>query len=347
MATSVVPPLQLLGKLGAGAFGEVFEGRDGVHGRVAVKVMSRSPTETSADWDKRKAGLLAEAQTLSAAEHRNVVRVHSISETANGEEIHLCMAFCPGGSLQSAYEQGPLPLETVRKIATDVTLGLDALHARGMLHRDIKPGNILLDADGVALLGDFGLVTDRLLHGYGSLAGYRDHIAYEVWSTWLTSPKTDIWALGMTLYRLLHGERWYLAGSAPRTAVPAGGYASSLLWLPHVPGSWRRLIRKALNDDTTLRFQSAQQVLNALSQLDTPPWHVQVNSDSVCWELAKGGRLKVVTWSWQSPRKHRWSAWSQPLGTAGRKMTLGGSVSYQGQRQTIKELEDFFERVGH
>ncbi|HEY1092234.1 MAG TPA: serine/threonine-protein kinase [Burkholderiaceae bacterium] len=340
---AVVPPLQLLGKLGAGAFGEVYEGRDGVHGCVAVKVMSRRPTETAADWDDRKAGLLAEAQRLSAAEHRNVVRVHSLSETTCGDSIHLCMAYCPGGSLQSAYEQGPMSLDAVRKIATDVTLGLDALHARGMLHRDIKPGNILLDAQGVALLGDFGLVTDRLLLGYGSAVGYTDHIAYEVWSTFLTSPKSDIWALGMTLYRLLHGQRWYQADPAPRTTVPAGGYADKLRWLPHVPSGWRRTIRKTLNDDTSLRFQSAQQLLNALSSLDTTAWRVQVNADFVRWELTMGDRLKVVEWSWQSPRKHRWVAWSEPLGSTGRKKTLGGCAALQGARQTIRELEEFFE----
>ncbi|MBQ0943488.1 serine/threonine protein kinase [Ideonella sp. 4Y16] len=339
----IVPPLQLLGKLGAGAFGEVFEGLDGVHGQVAVKVMSRSATETAVEWNKRKAGLLAEAQRLSAAEHRNVVRVHSISETPCGNNIHLCMAFCAGGSLQSAYERGPMTLAEARKIATEVALGLDALHARGMLHRDIKPGNILLDGNGVALLSDFGLVTDRLLHGYGSAAGYKDHIAFEVWSTWLTSAKSDIWALGMTLYRLLHGQQWYDADPAPRATVPAGGYANTLRWLPHVPSGWRRMIRKALNDDTTLRFQSAQQLLNALSSLETPAWQVEVKANSVRWELTTGKRLKVVEWSWQSPRKHRWTAWSEPLGSTGRRKTLGGSSALQGARQTIKELEEFFE----
>jgi serine/threonine-protein kinase len=343
MATSVIPPLQLLGKLGAGAFGEVFEGNDGVHGQVAVKVMSRSLTETAADWDKRKVGLLAEAQSLSAAAHRNVVRVHSVTEAAGGDSIHLCMAHCSGGSLQSAYEHGPLSLDAVRKIATEVTLGLDALHMRGMLHRDIKPGNILLDGQGVALLGDFGLVTDRLLHGYGSAAGYKDHIAYEVWSTWVTSPKSDIWALGMTLYRLLHGEKWYLADPAPSATVPAGGYANSLRWLPHVPSGWRRMIRKMLNDDPTSRHQSAQQVLSSLSTLNTPTWRVHVNAGSVRWELNAGDRLKVVEWAWQSPRKHKWLAWSEPTGSTGRKKKLCGCASLQGARQTIRELEEFFD----
>lgn len=343
MAT-VVPPMKLGHKLGAGAFGEVFEGQDGVHGRVAVKVMSRAPLESDAEWHQRKAGLLAEAQRLSAAEHRNVVRVHSISESAADDAIHLCMAYCAGGSLQKPYEKGPLQLETVRKIATDVTFGLDALHSRGMLHRDIKPGNLLLDDTGVALLGDFGLVTDHLLNGYGSRAGYKDHIAYEVWSTWVTSAKSDIWALGMTLYRLLHGERWYEWGQSPRVAVPNGSFADTLRWLPHIPSGWRRMIRKMLNDDTSLRYQSAQQVLNALSGLDTPSWFATVNPDSVRWEITTGDRLRVVEWRWQSPRKHEWAAWSEPTGATGRKKSLGASSGQQGLRQTLKELEEFFDK---
>lgn len=344
MAT-VVPPLTLGRKLGAGAFGEVFEGQESVHGRVAVKVMTRAMGESAAEWDRRKAGLLAEGQHLSAAEHKNVVRVHSISEDAAGDNIHLCMAFCAGGSLQDAYENGPLPLDTVRQIATDVTLGLHALHSREMLHRDIKPGNLLRDGRGVALLGDFGLVTDRLVRGYGSIAGYKDHIAYEVWSTWVTSAKSDIWALGMTLYRLLHGHEWYQAGQSPRATVPAGGYANTLRWLPHIPAGWRRMIRKMLNDDTDRRYQSAQQVLNALSVLETPPWTATVDTDSVRWELKTSDRLKVVMWSWQSARKHEWTAWSEPLGASGRKRTLGGSSAPQGMNKTLGDLEDFFEKA--
>ena len=271
--------------------------------------------------------------------------MHSISEATGGNSIHLCMAFCPGGSLQADYERGPLSLGVIRKIATEVTLGLDALHSRGMLHRDIKPGNVLMDAQDVALLGDFGLVTDRLVHGYGSRAGYSDHIAYEVWSRGVTSAQSDIWALGMTLYRLLHGRQWYQWAPAPRTAVSAGRYANRLRWLPHVPSGWRRMIRKMLNDATKLRFQSAQEVLSALSLLGTPSWLVKVNSNSVRWELTKGKRLRVVEWSWQSPRKQEWQAWSEPLGATGRKMSLGGTASHQAQRQTIKELEKFFKSL--
>src|SRR4030088_309089 len=110
------------------------------------------------------------------------------------------MALCPGGSLQTAFEAGPMTLPAVRKAGTEVLMGLTALHARQMLHRDIKPGNVLIDAEGGAKLGDFGLVTDDLVLGYGSQAGYYDHIAFEVWHGNGTSARSDIWAFGMTLF---------------------------------------------------------------------------------------------------------------------------------------------------
>jgi serine/threonine-protein kinase len=338
----IVPALQVGKKLGNGHFGEVFLGQDSVHGEVAVKVLARKPGQTDAMWDNHKVSFLAEAQHLSKARHDNVVQVYSIEELASGDSIRFCMAYCPKGSLQSAFDAGPMTMREVRKIATEVCLGLDALHARGMLHRDIKPGNILLNASGVAQLGDFGLVTDNLILGYGSQAGYSDHIAYEVWHGDGTSVKTDIWALGMTLYRLLHGKAWYEQGPAPRQVVKHGLFADSLQWLPHIPKAWRRVIRKMLNDDKALRYLSASQVLNALSALPTPDWQTTVGPNQVRWEQTVGNRLRVVEWIEHSPRKHDWKAWSEPVGASGRTMTLGGATGIS-KKQAIKELEKFFE----
>lgn len=235
-----------------------------------------------------------------------------------------------------------MPLLDVRKVATEVSLGLDALHARDMLHRDIKPGNILIDGVGVAQLGDFGLVTDNLILGYGSQTGYSDHIAHEVWIGRGTSVKTDIWALGMTLFRLLHGQTWYEEDVSPRDIIADGGFVDTLRWLPHIPKAWRRTIRKMLNDNPTLRYQSAGQVLNALSSLPTPNWSTAVASDLIRWEQISAKRRKVVEWSRHSPRKHEWKAWSEPLGQVGRKMSLGGSDGIVNKAQVIKELDAFF-----
>lgn len=339
--SSVVPELEIIRKLGSGHFGEVFLGKCGVHGDVAVKVLSRKPEHDDAAWMAIKQGFLAEAKHLSSASHRNVVQVYGIEELYNS--IRFTMAYCPGGSLQALYEQGPLTLARVHKVATDVLIGLGALHGKGMLHRDIKPGNILLDQAGLAKLGDFGLVTDDLLLGYGSAAGYRDHIAFEVWQGAGTSVKTDIWALGMTLFRLLHGEVWYvLQNEAPAEIVHEGGLVDRLHWLPHVPKPWRRVIRKMLADDPSARYANTGEVLNAISGLPIDPsWEVTVGPDMVRWQLGAPKRVKVVEWNLHSERRHEWKAWSQPLG-AGRMMSLGHSQGVIGRKQVDRELESFF-----
>lgn len=343
--TAVLPGLVIGGKLGNGHFGEVFQGDDNVHGRVAVKVLSRKPIHTDAEWQKHKRGFLAEAQFLSKATHRNVVQVYHISE--EGDSIRFVMAHCAGGSLMSAYERGPMTLSSVRKVATEVLLGLGALHARGMLHRDIKPGNILIDHAGVALLGDFGLVTDDLLLGYADQAGYLDHVAFEIWQGSGTSAKTDIWALGMTLYRLLHGKQWYDSEIGhPRDTVSEGGFADRLKWLPHIPKAWRRTVRRMLCDNPAVRFQTSNEALDAIGRLPiTPEWTVlEVTEQCVRWERYAGKRLVVVKWERLSPRQHRWESWSQPLG-AGRNMTLDGSGGVVGGKQAVKEMETFFAKA--
>jgi serine/threonine-protein kinase len=177
----VVPELQLGKRLGNGHFGVVYLGQDSVHGPVAVKVLARRPEHSDAEWWNYKTGFLAEARNLSKATHRNVVQVYHIEELPDGNSIRFCMALCAGGAARSKAHsrRDRLTLPAVRKAGTEVLMGLSALHARQMLHRDIKPGNVLIDAEGVAKIGDFGLVTNDLLFGYGSQAGYNDHIAYE------------------------------------------------------------------------------------------------------------------------------------------------------------------------
>lgn len=339
---AIVPELQIGAKLGNGHFGEVFLGTDGVHGNVAVKVLSRKPEHSDAEWQEYKVGFLAEAQHLSKATHQNVVRVHHIEELPDGNSIRFCMEYCSGGSLQSKFEAGPMTLAAVRKAATEMLMGLSALHSRGMLHRDIKPGNVLLTNRGLAKLGDFGLVTDNVVLGYASQAGYNDHLAYEVYHGQGTSVKTDIWALGMTLYRLLHGAAWYGDTPIPREIIADGGFAHTLRWLPHLPKGWRRVIRRMLNDDPSARFQSANEALGALSNLQiTPIWEVDVGSDYVSWLERSSTRLKKVEWVTHSPRKHEWSAWSEPVGS-GRKKALAGSNGIVGKQHAISGLENYF-----
>ncbi|MCD1622904.1 serine/threonine-protein kinase [Citromicrobium bathyomarinum] len=328
-------------KIGNGHFGQVHEALDPAHGDVAVKILRRGVTLDDANWANYKEFHLGEAKRLSRAEHRNVVKVHYVVEGDGGDSVAICMAFCPGGSLQEQFERGPMTLSEVKRVGTQVLHGLGALHQRGMLHRDIKPANILIDADAVAQLGDFGLVTDDLVLGYGSQAGYSDHIAYEVWNGVGTSAKSDIWALGMTLYRLLHGKTWYDESPDPRDLVRHGGFADTLRWLPHVPKDWRRVIRKMLADDTAKRFQSAQQALNGIAPLSVEPaWETKVADDLIEWQRTKGQRRLRVEWKRLSARKHEWRAWSEPL-KLGRDRSLGQSKGIVGRHKAETDLRDF------
>lgn len=154
--------------------------------------MGKSATQ----WQARKTDLLREGQRLSQAAHPHVVQVRQLLKSPTEDELLLVMEYCPGGSLQKNFDAGPMRLGEVRRYATEIATGLHILHARGMLHRDIKPGNVLITKSGTAKLGDFGLVTDNLILGYGSAAGYLDHLAPEVHTGSPTSPEPIFGRLG-------------------------------------------------------------------------------------------------------------------------------------------------------
>ena len=337
-------------KIGNGHFGEVFEGVDPARGAVAVKVLTRGAAAailgrasiTDAEWAQMKDDFLHEARNLAKATHRNVVTIYHVVESDDGGSILFCMELCSGGSLQDQFEKGPLSLKEVRDISSGVLLGLDALHRREMIHRDIKPGNILIGDDRRYKVSDFGLVTDELILGYGSQAGYSDHIAYEIWHGSGTSVASDIWAFGMTVFRLLHGRTWWNQLPPARTLVPAGNFIDTLQWLPHVPKEWRRALRKMMHDDRRSRYANATQVMNAIAQLPIEPsYSIDVSPEKVEWSLITKGRKKRVEWIIHSPRKHEWSAWSEPLGK-GRTMSLGGSGGVVGKTAALKGLENYF-----
>lgn len=331
-------------RLGSGGFGVVYRGTCPIHGEVAIKVISQPPGSSKDEWEDVKQGLIHEAKMMSQGTHRNVVPVHYVHQPERTDEIWLVMKLCQG-SVETDYNRGPLPLSTVRRVMTDVASGLVAIHARKMIHRDIKPANILVDGP-VFRVSDFGLVTDKLLFGYASARGYLDHVAYEIWGGEGTSVRTDVWAFGMTTYRLLHGRTWYSSWCGPdrpAALIPQGGFAQRLVWLPHIPAKWRRFIRQAMNDDRTRRHQTATAMLNGLARLPIEPaWTCVVSTGTVTWELPKGRRLWHVQWTAQSPRKHHWIAENRPTFPGGVTRTLGSSGGQVAAAAAHKGLQDFF-----
>ncbi len=331
--------------VGAGHFGHVHEGDDPVHGKVAVKQIARKAGDDDAQWDARKAGAQEEAQNLKKAQHRNVVTVHHYVEDETDELILYVMEFCEGGSLAKPYEAGPISIDEMRLVATDCLSGLGHLHANGMLHRDIKPGNLLRDKRGRTKLGDFGLVTDRIVQGYGSPGdyAYSDHMAPEVLNGAPTSPKTDIWAMGVTFYRLLSGKEWHEEHSPGMAALFAGKFADKLRWLPHVPADWRRAIRQMLRPDPADRYQTVHAVEKAVAALSTyPAWQCVVGPGKVTWLRTKGTRTHHVEWDRSDVKKSTWQAWSEPTNGIGNKRALGGTTKPVAEKTAYGQLVSFF-----
>lgn len=340
--TQIQATLQIGEEIGRGHFGRVHIGSDATRERLAIKIMEQREDEDQEYWTARKNGLIAEGLSLQRATHANIVHVHYVTHAPTGDGVHLVMEYCEGGSLESHYKTGPMLASTVRKIGKDISLGLASLHDRGMIHRDIKPANILLGERNIAKVSDFGLVTDDIVDGYAEGVGYRDHLAPEYYEDHVCSIKSDIWALGVTLYRLLHGHDWYASQVPPRLVVADGGFANSLKWLPHVSDGWRRLIRRMLRDDPHERPNDMREVSRLLGDIDiTDPWTCKIVSNEITWIRDKKTRIQTVRLVRHSERVYSWEADSKPISGAGRSRKLGGTYRI-GYKQAEKELRAFF-----
>ncbi|WP_075089646.1 serine/threonine-protein kinase [Verrucomicrobium spinosum] len=338
--------LQLGPILGSGHFGEVLEGNEPAHGLVAVKRLKQAAGETQAAFIARNSHLLQEAQHLSAAAHTNVVKVHSVvTETSSGA-AHMVVEFCEGGSLLTEYEAGPLSVMRTRTIMTQVAAGLEHIHNLGLLHRDIKPANILCKGSACKL-GDFGLVTDDLVLGYASAAGYLDHLAPEVYHDGVTSVRTDVWAMGMTTYRLLHGHDFYqrhFGAANPAALIPLGKFAGSLPWLPHISKEWRKFVCDCLRDNPATRIQSAHDFQQKLARIRVSrDWRCTLATDSTQWECdEKNGRTAIVELTVHSANEHEWTAHREGAGILRRKISGVGSNGRLAPKDAHQQLSAFF-----
>src|SRR5688572_20218580 len=151
---STVAHYQVLARLGSGAMGVVYKARDTKLGRlVALKFL---PPEWSHDEDAKQR-FVREAQAASSTDHANICTIHDIQSTDDGR-LFIVMAFYDGGSLKQRLAKGPLTVAEALDAATQVADGIARAHAAGVVHRDLKPGNVMLTEDAVKIV-DFGLAT--------------------------------------------------------------------------------------------------------------------------------------------------------------------------------------------
>lgn len=255
-----MPEFERLEKLGAGHFGEVWLVHDhALDVQRAVKfVPAKSVTDPSNFYNEPRA--------LMELRHDHIVRVEDAGRLTDGT-LYVSMEYLRHGSVEQVYRSAPIQLTKCIGLIRDVCWALEYAHARGFVHRDIKPANVLIDGNGRGKLSDFGLATKVSVDGTASPFGYRTHLAPEVVQGEGMSRLSDIYALGLTAYRLVNGDAFLpevLDHGALIDMILAGTYPDRKRYRPYVPLKVQRVINRCMAVDTAGRFQSASEFRQAL-----------------------------------------------------------------------------------
>jgi eukaryotic-like serine/threonine-protein kinase len=268
-------PYELQSPLGAGGMGEVYRARDTRLGRnVAIKVL---PAHFATD-PVRKQRFEREAKTISNLNHPHICVLHDIG-SQDGID-YLVMECVEGETLAKRLDRGPLPLEQVLTYGAQISDALDKAHRSGMVHRDLKPGNVMLTATGAKLL-DFGLAKpasplastamrdltkDSVATEQGTIVGTFQYMSPEQVEGKELDGRSDIFSLGAVLYEMLTGKRAFEGKSqlSVASAILEKDPAPISSVKPTAPPALEHVIRKCLEKSVDDRWQSAHDLRGEL-----------------------------------------------------------------------------------
>lgn len=264
---------RLLERLGAGGMGAVYLAEHVHMGRrVALKVLPIAQAEDAASLGR----FYREARAVARLDHPNIVRAHDIDK--DGKLHFLVLEFVDGCNLHEFVKRnGTLPPQRAAHYIRQAALGLQHAHEAGLVHRDIKPGNLLLDRQGVVKLLDLGLArffdddhgTFAKEHDHGYVIGTADYLAPEQTLDSRVDIRADIYSLGGTLYYLLVGKSPFQEGS----------HAQKMIWhqvrqpkpirsfRPDVPEELAAVVERMMEKEPERRHQAPNEVAEALAPL--------------------------------------------------------------------------------
>ncbi|MFC0435258.1 serine/threonine-protein kinase [Kutzneria buriramensis] len=196
-------------RIGSGAMGVVWQAHDELLYRtVAVKQLLLQPGQSEADAEEARRRAMREGRIAARLQHPNAVAVFDVVDEGDGMPW-LVMEYVPSRSLSAVLEeQGTLPPQEAARIGMHVASALAAAHAAGIVHRDVKPGNVLLGDDGTVKITDFGISRaqgDSTVTATGMLAGTPAYLAPEIAKGHDPTPSSDVFSLGATLYATVEG----------------------------------------------------------------------------------------------------------------------------------------------
>ena len=263
-----VGPYEVVRRLGAGGMGTVWLAHDSRLDRpLALKFLhagSAAGPLSPAQSAGTRARFLTEARAAAALDHPHIAAVYDVGEAPNGR-LYIAMAYCHGGSLADRLVAGPLaPVDAVR-VGSELAAALGAAHARGVVHRDVKPANVLFDAAGAVRLADFGIakLVGQDATASGVFLGTLSYLAPEQLRGEQAAPAADLWALGVTLYEALAGRRPFEAES-PAALMHAILHGEPAALPATIPAPVSTIVRALLSKDPARRPVSAEAAARAL-----------------------------------------------------------------------------------
>ncbi|MBK7908660.1 MAG: protein kinase [Gemmatimonadetes bacterium] len=308
-------------ELGRGGFAAVFLARDVELDRdVAIKVLTAQADRDDATTSGEIERFRREARTVAKLNHPNIVPVYAV-KAADGLQ-YFVMKFIKGRSLERVLETaGPLPIALVQTILQQAGSALAFAHRNGVVHRDVKPANIMLDEEGWAVVADFGIAKvarAEKLTGTGLIIGTAAYMSPEQWAGQEVSGQSDQYSLGVVAYELLTGRSPFSAETIP-----------AMLWShlnevpppitelrPDCPEAIARIVARMLEKEPPARFGSLDDVVSALAALPVGEAAAAVRTQLMTLAAVSSAGLEVTE-----------AASGERVLSAGRSVTPSGKVA--------------------
>ena len=259
---------EIIEKIGNGGMATVYRAKDTVLKRfVAVKIL-RDEFTTDEEFIKR---FEAEAQSAARLTHSNIVSIYDVG--IDGNLYFIVMELIKGKTLKEIIieEEGPLPWKWSVNVAIQIASALEMAHRNNIIHRDIKPHNIIITEDGVAKVTDFGIakaVSNSTITAFGTTIGSVHYFSPEHARGGMTDAKSDLYSLGVVLYEMVTGKVPFDADTPVSVALKhmqeEPEEPKSLN--PNVPKALNQIIMKALKKEAELRYQDSTEMLEDLKE---------------------------------------------------------------------------------
>ena len=265
---------QILEQIGEGGMATVYKAHDTrLDAEVAVKVI-RTENLAPSILERALKRFEREAKALARLTHPNIVKVIDYGEYE--DKPYLVLEYLPGGSLKKRLGK-PIPWQEAFQLILPIARALDYAHRQNMIHRDVKPSNILMTEDGEPMLTDFGIAKvldlDETadLTGTGMGIGTPEYMAPEQWQG-NTSTQSDLYSLGVVLYEMITGRKPYTANTPAALLLKQAteSLPRPITFVSDLPIFVERMLSKSLAKNPSERFENAEQLAIALEKLNIP-----------------------------------------------------------------------------